>query len=129
MECLDSDALIGILRDLPGAKELTVLIDESSRAATTSVSAYEILFGAKKKGDESKITEVRKLLGKFTILQFDEAAAEKASEIYSELSKKGEQLDLRDIFIGSVALVNGCSVVTRNVKHFSKIKELKVKKW
>ncbi len=129
MDCLDSDALIAILRNLPGAQELAERIDERGKAATTSINAYEILFGAKKLGNEDKITEARKLLGKLNVLYFDEASAEKSSEIHAELSKKGEQLDLRDIFIGSIALANGCSVVTRNVKHFSKIKGLKVEKW
>lgn len=129
MECLDSNALIGILRNSAGAEALAEKLDEKGKTATTSINAYEILFGAKKSGMEDNLAETRKLLGKLNVLYFDEEVAEKASEIHSELSKKGEQLDLRDIFIGSIALVNGCSVITRNVKHFSKIKGLKVEKW
>lgn len=129
MECLDSDALIGVLRNSPGAKELSEKLDEKGKAATTSVNAYEILLGAKRVDDKNKLEEARKLLGKLVILYFDERAAEKSSEIHAELSKTGAQLDLRDIFIGSIAFVNGCSIVTRNTKHFSKIKELKIEKW
>ena len=129
MECLDSDALIGILRGTPDAKLLYERLDVMGKAATTSINAYEILMGAKKTGDENKLAEARKLLGRLDVLYFDGASAEKASEIHADLSKKGEQLDMRDIFIGSIALSNGCSIVTRNVKHFSKIKKLEIEKW
>lgn len=129
MECLDSDALIGILRDSPGAKELSALLDHTGRAATTSICAYEIIFGARKAGNEEKLSKVRALLGKLDVLYFDEAAADKASQIHASLSKAGQQLDLRDIFIGSIAIANGCSIVTRNEKHFSRISGLKVEKW
>ena len=129
VEILDSDALIGILRNSPGAVELTDRIDKTGKGSTTSINIYEILMGAKRMKREDKILEARNLLGKLDILYFDGKAAEKASSIHAEISLKGEQLDIRDIFIGSIAMANGCSVTTRNVKHFSKIKGLTVKKW
>ncbi|MBI3260589.1 MAG: type II toxin-antitoxin system VapC family toxin [Ignavibacteriae bacterium] len=129
MDCVDSDAIIGILRNVPGASELSQNLDRIGNVATTSINAYEVLFGAKKSIDENKISEVRNILAKFEILQFDEKVAEEASRIHNELEKRGEQLDMRDMFIGSIALANGCTIITRNVKHFSKIKGLKVEKW
>ncbi|MBI2578890.1 MAG: type II toxin-antitoxin system VapC family toxin [Candidatus Aenigmarchaeota archaeon] len=120
---------MAILRGNEQALEKSKSIDEEGKAFTTSINAYEILFGAKKSKKEANLEESRKILAKLLMLPFDEKASEKASDIHKELSQKGTQLDLRDIFIASIAISNGCSLVTRNTKHFSKIKELKTEKW
>ena len=43
-----------------------------------------------------------------------------------EDKKIWSQKDLNDVFIASIALVNNCSIVTLNKKHFQRIKGLKV---
>lgn len=129
MRCLDSDILIAILRGDRSVLPFIKKLDEEGKDFTTSVNAFEILFGAKKSNKEKNIEESRKLLAKLEILRFDEKAAEKASDIFSELSKKGEQIELQDLFSASIAIANGCRLVTRNIKHFSRIKELETEKW
>ncbi len=129
MECLDSDALIAILRNSAGARELAEMLDRRGNAATTSISVFEVLFGAKKSGRIENVREAERLLDKLRILPFDDQAADRASTIHSELVKKGQQVDLRDMFIGSIAITHRASLVTRNVKHFSKIPELTTIKW
>ena len=52
MEIIDSDALIAILRNSSGAKELSEQLDKKGSVAITSVNMYEILLGAKRKKDE-----------------------------------------------------------------------------
>ncbi len=51
-------------------------------------------------------------------------AVQQAGEIQARLEKKGEMTDFRDILIGCVALREGFSLKTYNLKHFSRIPEL-----
>ena len=52
-----------------------------------------------------------------------------AAEISVDLRKKGDIIDFQDIAIASIAISNGEKLVTRNVRDFSRIKQLKLEKW
>jgi len=52
-----------------------------------------------------------------------------ASDIYADLHRRGELIGDADILIAASALVNGFGVVTNNVHHFGRIKELMVENW
>jgi tRNA(fMet)-specific endonuclease VapC len=122
--------LIAVLRGDEKAAKKAKQIDEQGRASTTVINAYELLFGAKISAKREKnLYEARRLLSKLDIIYFTEDAAEKASDIHSELTRKGRQLDLRDIFIASMAIANGKKLVTNNAQHFSKIRQLKTERW
>jgi tRNA(fMet)-specific endonuclease VapC len=45
------------------------------------------------------------------------------------LRKKGERIGLEDVLIAASALANQYIVVTANIRHFSRIKDLKVENW
>jgi len=45
------------------------------------------------------------------------------------LRKKGELIGLEDVLIAASALANQYIVVTANIRHFSRIKDLKVENW
>ncbi len=130
MKCLDSDILVAILRGDKDASALVDSLDEEGGAATTVVNVYEIMFGARKSFQaEENVAEAKKLLAKFEILPMDVDCADKAGEIHSYLSGQGKQIDVRDIFIGSIALCHSCKLITRNEKDFSRIKGLQIEKW
>ncbi len=60
------------------------------------------------------------------VLSFNQEVAEKAAIIYQELRKTNELIEFRDIFIAATAIVHHLPVITKNSKHFTRIKELKV---
>jgi tRNA(fMet)-specific endonuclease VapC len=41
----------------------------------------------------------------------------------------GELLEARDVLIGAVALRYNATIVTRNIRHFSRIKKLDIEEW
>lgn len=47
----------------------------------------------------------------------------------SRLKKQGNRLDDFDLLIGSSAVENKMILVTNNVKHFSRIKNIKIQDW
>ena len=68
--------------------------------------------------------------GKSLFLLNQEEKAEKAAEIYDSLDSKGLRIDDNDVLICGIMLTNGIKkILTKNVKHFEKIKEIEILKY
>lgn len=61
-------------------------------------------------------------------LTFDDKAAEKAVEIYVSLHK-GNLIEDNDIFIAAISVVNDCTLVTANTRHFERVEGLNFVNW
>jgi tRNA(fMet)-specific endonuclease VapC len=59
------------------------------------------------------------------ILDFDERAAEE----YKRLSKFRIRIGAMDLKIASIALANNATLLSRNLKDFGKVPDLKVEDW
>ncbi len=124
--CLDTDFLVEFLRENEKAVRF---IEESKESvlATTFVNLFELYYGAFKSiRPELHLPAVEALKSKLTILNFSDDSAELAGKVRAKLSGKGETVEIRDLFIGAIALVNDFSVKTNNKKDFSKIPGLKI---
>ena len=55
--------------------------------------------------------------------------AEKAGEIHGTLAKGGQGIDNIDAMIAATALLENETVLTRNIKHFSRVKGLRVESY
>ncbi|MHC1627790.1 MAG: type II toxin-antitoxin system VapC family toxin [Candidatus Nezhaarchaeales archaeon] len=123
---VDTDVLIDLLR---GVKSIVGAIrDLESRGcllATTVVNAFELFYGAcKSRSRERNVASVKRLLGRLKILSLGLKSALRASIIHAELEAQGRPIGLRDVLIAAIALTRGYGIVTKNVKHFERIKEL-----
>ena len=117
--CLDTDACISIIKGKPEAEKLSDFIGYN-KLFVASITVFELYLR------KENLHEVANFLDGIFILDFDEECAIKASNIQKELKSKGMQLELRDTFIASIAIINNCSLATLNKKHFSRIKELEL---
>lgn len=116
--CLDTDACIDFIRGEPKAEKISDLIG-SGKLFVASITVFELYLR------KENMYEISDFLNDIFVLNFDERCAIKASNIQKELKAKGTMSDIRDIFIASTAIVNGCVLATFNKKHFSRINELK----
>ncbi len=57
------------------------------------------------------------------------SATEKAPETYASLKKEGQPIGHTDCLVAGIALVNRFQLVTNNVEHFKRIKELELVNW
>jgi len=126
--CLDTTFLIHFLRDKKNAvRKAEELENQGVELCTTSINAFELYLGAYNSKNPKRIEDVRDLLSDLIILNVDEKAAEKSAELLSTLTLRGEMIDVRDALIAGTILVNNCyTLVTKNVKHFKRISDLKV---
>ncbi len=58
---------------------------------------------------------------------FDDKAANRFGRIKSELKKRGDILPDADIMIVSIAFANNLTLVTNRLKHFARIRDLRLK--
>ena len=107
MVCLDSDIMIDFLNNKREIVKKIIQLEEKDELTTTSVNAFEILRGLSKFNEEEKgYTFIKNL----KILDFNFESAEKATEIFEFLRKKGELIDQLDLFIASIAIKNNQSL-------------------
>ena len=129
--CLDTDFLVALLRGVPEAVRKAKELDSiEAEISTTSMNAFEIYLGAvRSKNTAENVKQADDLLGSMNILNLTLESSRKSSEILSELMRRGEPIGLRDAIIAGIALVNGYTLVTRNVEHFRRVTGLSVEEW
>lgn len=96
-----------------------------------SIVYYEIVRGLKVAGKFKRLRDFNIFYENYDKLYFDREnfeVVEKAIEIYVQLHK-GKQIEDNDIFIAATAIVNDCTLVTANIKHFERVENLKLINW
>ena len=68
------------------------------------------------------------LLENLEVLVFDHKAGRIAARIMADLMRRGEPLDVRDVFIAAIAMREGEKIATRD-KGFRRVEELEVELW
>ena len=63
------------------------------------------------------------------LINYNERASDLSGVILAELRLKGEMIDIRDLFISATAIGAGDRVITRNIRHFDRVKQLEVEVW
>ncbi|MEA1958573.1 MAG: type II toxin-antitoxin system VapC family toxin [Chloroflexota bacterium] len=127
---LDTNICIYLIKNKPRKlldKIYKTLLNE---IAVSSVTIAEMEYGIAKstKPAESRIALMKFLLP-FEIIDFTEQAAPHYGSIRYDLQKKGTPIGNMDLLIASIALVHRLTLVTNNVKEFSRIDNLKVEDW
>ena len=54
---------------------------------------------------------------------------EKTAEIYVYLKKEGNLIEDADILMASTAIVEDLVLITNNIKHFKRVKGLRIDNW
>ncbi|MFQ5891827.1 MAG: type II toxin-antitoxin system VapC family toxin, partial [Candidatus Methanofastidiosia archaeon] len=101
MKVLDSDFLVAVLRGFHEVRDKMKYLD-LEKNATTTINAFELLYGAKRSENmEKNVKLTKKLLNNLEIFGFCEKSADTASSIQSELMRNGKSIPLKDLFIAS----------------------------
>ena len=131
MYCFDTDILSAVLRRDPPLRLIRRLAQVPPEDQfTTSINLGELLYGAAKRGSPELEARVRELItGAAAILAFDASAAEIYGPLRARLEAAGRRLDEPDLRIASIALSRNLTMVTGNVRHFSRVPDLVVEDW
>lgn len=125
--CLDTDFLVDFLRNKKYAVDFIEDNEYHAVLATTLVTLFELYRGAFKSREPlSNINAADRLLDRFAVLNLSNDSVKLAAKLKAKMEKEGNSIDIRDLFIGTIAVVNNLVMKTNNIKDFSRIDGLKI---
>jgi tRNA(fMet)-specific endonuclease VapC len=132
MILLDTSACIDYLN---GNLKLKRLIEEQEDLIhICSITIYEINIGFERTKRKISKQRYRKLysswlefISSMEILSLGYKEAKMSAKIYDNLEAQGQKIDDNDILLVGIMLANGIKkLITRNERHFERIKEIEI---
>jgi tRNA(fMet)-specific endonuclease VapC len=125
---LDTNAVSFAIRGV-GNVGKKILQQKPDDLAVSSVTEAELWYGVRKRKSKKLENLVNDFLAPMNKLDFCSEEALVFGKLFSDLEKKGNTIGMADTMIASIAICNELVLVTDNVKHFKRIKGLKVENW
>jgi tRNA(fMet)-specific endonuclease VapC len=127
---IDTDILTYFLKgDSDVVQNLNIYLDYYDVLEINLITYYEILSGLLAKNALKQLTVFEDFISENIILPVTEKSIKISAEIYATLRKAGNSLDDVDLLIAGVAIENDMTLITNNVKHFSRIPGLRIENW
>ncbi|MFZ5764065.1 MAG: type II toxin-antitoxin system VapC family toxin [Thermodesulfobacteriota bacterium] len=132
MYLFDTDIITNIFKKAPSPGLLDRLNGTPKSAQHISaITISEIVYGAWKSSRPQyhlrNLEEI--LLPAVNIVGFDAKAAYVCGSLRARLEREGAPLALADLEIAAIAIANGFTLVSGNLRHFERIAELKTENW
>jgi len=124
---VDTDWIIDYLKGKKTIVEkLQKLFDEGLTMSVISLAElYEGIFASK--NPKKHLNALQDFLSGIVVLGITDEICKTFGKLRAEQRKTGIIIDNFDLLIGSTALVHDLTILTDNIKHFKKIKGIKIK--
>lgn len=130
MYLLDTNVCIYFMKDAFPSLTARLLEHKPSELLISSVTVLELEYGAAKSNwGEKTRQKMAMFLAPFTILPFTTEDALVAGALRANLEKQGKGIGPYDLQIAAQAVAGKHTVVTHNVREFSRIPQLAVEDW
>ena len=116
-------------KNLNVAGRLSHEISQGNTIVIPPSTYYEIRRGFKHKSAPGKEFAFSLICQALEIGEMNLSAWETAADIYANSRKIGKPIGDSDILIAAFCLVNACTLVTNNTKHFTGIAGLNIEDW
>ena len=128
MKLLDTDTCIGLLKG-----DVAVVAAWRScedQCALPSMAVGELYYGAFKSSvREEELNRVAMFVDIFPEIQPSKRSMRRFGEIKANLELNGARLADADIIIASIAIAEGFTLITGNVRHYNRIEGLAIENW
>lgn len=125
---LDTDSVSFALRG-QGQVGARLQARRPSDLCISAITLAELRYGADRKGSRKLHALVDTFAAAVEVVSFDEAAAAEFGRIGSILAERGTPIGEFDVLIAAHAVALRCTLVTNNVRHFSRVPGLTVENW
>jgi len=127
MVCVETTLLVDFLRGEESAvSEMGKLVSTNRAVTVAAPTIVELATGANLAESPRERRQLNELLTRLTTLALDQKAALLAGELQAQLIKAGEIIGHVDVTIAAIAMTQGETLITKNVKHFRRIPGLRV---
>ena len=120
---VDTDVIIDFFRDISPAADVFSKLLSLEKAAITAISVFELYAGVE---GSKRLRQIEILVQQITILPLNTIEAAIAGRIYTQLKTNGKLVGTHDILIAAICIANNLPLYTKNVAHFSKIKDIRL---
>ena len=125
---LDTNVIIALLKSRTSALAERVRSTSPDEVATSSVTAFELYYGAfNSEHRDQNLGNLERLL--LEILPFDVVDARHAGEIRARLRMSGRPIGPYDLLIAGQARARNLTLITANKREFERVTDLRVESW
>ena len=97
--------------------------------AVSVIVTAELQYGAQRRGSRQLTEQLEKVLSAITTLPLEAPADRHYGDIRTELERKGQSIGRNDLLIAAHARALGATLITRNVREFSRVSGLQSENW
>lgn len=130
MWVLDTNICIALIKRQPPELIAKLRKHKPGDVAISSITLAELHFGvAKSQQPEKNRAALEQFLLPLEILAFDDVSSEYYGRVRAALEAEGTPIGPLDTLIASHALSINATVVTNNMREFSRVRGLRVQNW
>ena len=126
---LDTDICIYAINERPTAVLNALREHERDGLGISSVTAAGLCCGVACTGTQRNLRALRQFLAPLDVAPFDHAAAEVCGAIRAWHASQGTPIGPYDVQIAAHAQSLGVTLVTNNVREFSRVPGLRIENW
>jgi len=126
---LDTNIISDLIRNPSGNAARHIEKVEAKDIFTSIIVAAELRYGCAKKGSPKLSEKVENLLSTIPVLPLETPVDTEYGRIRAELEATGQTIGMNDLLIAAQAYTLGLTLVTDNLREFSRIRGLKVENW
>ena len=120
---VDTDVIIDFFRDISPAAEVFSELISLEKAAMTAISVFELYAGIE---GAKRLRQIENLVQELIILPLNTLEAAIAGRISTQLKSRGKRVGTQDILIAAICVANDLPLYTKNMAHFSLIKDIRL---
>jgi tRNA(fMet)-specific endonuclease VapC len=126
---LDTTIISDIIRNPAGLAARRIEQTDPKAICTSIIVAAELRYGCAKKRSVKLMARVEAVLETIPVLPLDVPVDADYGDIRAELEAAGQPIGLNDLLIAAHASALGLTLVTDNLREFSRIRGLSVENW
>lgn len=126
---LDTNMVSALIKTPHGSVADAIARIGADRICLSIMTAAELRYGARKKGSQRLSAAIDGVLLRMAVLDFVPPADAIYAEIRDRLTKAGTPIGPVDTFIAAHALSLDLTLVTANIREFSRVPGLKLENW
>ena len=126
---LDTNILSDLVRNPQGEVAAQITKAGEVSVCTSIIVAAELRYGAAKSNSAKLAERIDLILSALEILPLETPADRQYAAIRHHFARQGTPIGPNDLLIAAHALSNNLTVVTANVREFSRVPGLKVENW
>jgi tRNA(fMet)-specific endonuclease VapC len=126
---LDTNIISDLILNPAGAASSHIEQIDSKDIFTSIIVAAELRYGCAKKQSPKLTQKVENLLATILVLPLEIPADAEYGSIRAELEAAGQTIGMNDLLIAAQAYTLNFTLVSDNLREFSRIRSLKVENW